>query len=517
MQNVAGGNRTTTSEVLLSGKEQNTPASAPVMTEALTNTEALKELLISYGQKPTTDKTALMATLAEAGLPSDKASFLKLNQIFQLFNLIGTEAGLQANIDKAVFALKNDLPTNMDSVKNLHAFLSEGAAVSKNIDELFLALSNAPKNAAIEQIIQIFSENSLYTGRGQSSGMTLGEANNPVPAGEGFIGANQGAVIAGGAVNTMTSETMVQTTSVNQLNFAEIFSALPTEGRAEFLQSLAETLGRAESMNNPSQALKAAAEHLTKVLNLSQPLSEAEAFAMLSLISKEMPEAGGLLNNLVKGLSSPPVTVASPDKVINFEPLERAFENMRLSPFENDRGALEEVLNSLKYKTEEAIKVIAATNEEIPAALTKSLENINNNLSFMDQLKTCVYVPIPLNTHLGHAEGELYIFKDGRAGGSKGAAKTALIGLNTVSLGRVEAYIHKDENRLNLQFRLGEIFAAELISKHHKELVELLESAGLKLLSLSSISLSEPFSMLDNNSVSGAEIKLSEHRFDIKA
>jgi len=64
---------------------------------------------------------------------------------------------------------------------------------------------------------------------------------------------------------------------------------------------------------------------------------------------------------------------------------------------------------------------------------------------------------------------------------------------------------------------LGEIFAAELISKHHKELVELLESAGLKLLSLSSISLSEPISMLDNNSVSRAEIKLSEHRFDIKA
>jgi len=521
---VGGTSTTNTSGAGVVNTNVNHAAAASAQAERapVTNTEALKELLISYGQKPAEDNISLIRALIEAGLSPDKGNFLKLNQALKLFNIVSEEGGSQANIDKAIFALKNNLPTTMESAQKFQAFIGEAGNVSNNIEELFSSLNSAPKNSAVEQIMRIFA-NSLPRGFGALSLNGAEPETAQAAAAKATVistGATaEGAVAKTGAepaahnvaTGTLGAEHGRQA-AVQDASLTALQDGLPAEVRGELVRELAEILSRPGSTASPEQTEKLVADFLAKQLNSAKPFSESELLSVLGQLSKERPEIAGLLTRLMQRLDSGARTP------INQAEFERAFEGFRLKPPENEPRLLEETLNSLKFKSEEALKIANNSPEEVPAALTKALENITNNLSFIDQLKTCVYIPIPLNTPTGHAEGELYIFKDGGRGSSgKRAAKTALIGLNTVSLGRVEAYIHKDENRLNLQFRLEETSTAELFSKHYNELIELLDSAGLKLVGLSTTGLDAPFTLTDAEESKRSEAKWPEHKFDIKA
>ena len=505
---------------------------ADTVQTAATKADALRELLISYGLKPGDDNILLMRTLMEAGLPSDRGSFLKLNQALKLFTLVGGGESLAESIDKAVFAFKNDLPPTVKGAQRFQAFLGEAGNVSKNLDAVLDGIKTAPKNAALEEIMKVFVQSSPEGGGAKSPAEAITAA-----LADGALGSTA----AGSSVNSAGAAFSAENTGFSGPpqfwagsaagvagqntgpgpNITNFLNSISAEERSDFLRGLMETADTSGHFRRdalPDLILRAAG-FLTKQLNPPQPFTEAEARQILGQIFKDMPEAAEAFTSLSRVINSGGGSALGEAgaNIPGQAELTRAFEGLRLAPFENDHKALEEALNNLKFKTEEALKIARNSPDEVPAALSRALENITNNLSFIDQLKTCVYIPIPLNTPTGHTEGELYIFKDGKAGGGKGGAKTALIGLNTVNLGRVEAYIHKEENRLNIQFRLGEAFAAELLSKHSRELTELMESAGLKLVSLSTTGLEAPFRIIDAEKSAVGEVKLSEHRVDLKA
>jgi len=473
---------------------------------ANTSATALKDLLISFGQSPGDDNVALIRTLAESGLPSDKGSFLKLNQALKLFNLL-TDGENSGNIEKAIFALKNDMPANLESVEKFQAFLGEAGNVSRNLAAIQDILTNAPRTLALEQIMRIFAD-AVPTGQGNS----VKQPNN-VPL-SGSLEPLTSPINTGAAASTTITAPGGEQAPINS-HLQELLS-LPPDMRGEFTRGLSEILARPPLLGGGTDFQAVAAE-LGKFLNSSQPLTESTARELLGQLIKEMPEFTRSSGNLAEFTSSPSTESPSNRPPITLPELTRAFEALRLAPQENSLGLLEEALNNLKFKTEEALKIANNSSDEIPAALYRALENINSNLSFIEQLKTCVYIPIPLSLPTGHTEGELYIFKDGRNKGSKGGAKTALIGLNTVSIGRVEAYIQKEDNRLNLQFRLEDPKTSNLIKEHSNELIELLERANLKLTALSTTGLDAPFNILQKEPDSRSGYKLSEHSFDIKA
>ncbi|MCL2566009.1 MAG: flagellar hook-length control protein FliK [Defluviitaleaceae bacterium] len=466
------------------------------------STTALKDLLISFGQSPGEDNIAIIRALSESGLPSDKGSFLKLNQALKLFNLL-TGGENSGNLDKAIFTIKNDLPANLESVEKFQAFLGEAGNVSKNLTIVQETLINAPHTPAIEQIMRIFTD-SLPGGQGNA--LLSSEAAPPVITGTPLAAplASQGDVPP--IINSQLREIL----------------SLPPDTRGELIKGLSEILAR-PPLPGGGIDFQAVTTEIAKFSNSSQPLTESAAKELITQLFKEMPELthiAGISGNMAEFVDLSSTTISSNRPPVTVPELIRAFESLRLTPQENSPQALEEALNNLKFKTEEALKIANNSNssDDIPAALSRALENINNNLSFIDQLKTCVYVPIPLNTPIGQTEGELYIFKDGRGKTSKSGAKTALIGLNTVSIGRVEAYIQKEDNRLNLQFRLENPNISNLIKEHTAELMELMDSANLKLIALSTTGLDTPFNLLqkepDERSV---KYKLSDYRFDTKA
>ena len=463
--------------------------------------QALKDLLVSFGQSPGEENISLIRTLAESGLPSDKGSFLKLNQALKLFNLL-SEGENPGNVEKAIFALKNDIPANLESVEKFQAFLGEAGNVSRNLATVQDILTNAPRTPALEQIMRIFTDS-----------LPMAQENlPPQPTNTSIPGSLQSAEApqAGSASASVSEQSLIN-------SYLQELLSLTPEVRGELLKGLSEILGKPLLVGGKPDFQAVTAE-LTKFLNSPQPLTESAAGELLSQLFKEMPEFGRTFGNLTEFANTASPEASSSRPPLNLPELARAFESLRLTPQENSPGALEETLNNLKFKTEEALKIANNSPDEIPAALNRALENINNNLSLIDQLKTCVYIPIPLNAPAGHNEGELYIFKDGRGKGAKGGAKSALIGLNTVSIGRVEAYIQKEDNKLNLQFRLEDPKTSDLIKKHTPELTELFESANLKLTALSITSLDTPFNIIQKEPEERSPAyKLSEYRFDVKA
>jgi len=428
----------------------------PVNAQAARSTEeALRELLVSYGLNTSSENVELMEKLLENGMPSDKESLLKLNQALKLFNMLNKGADAAENktlnLERALFTLKNQLPITQETVYKMDGFLSESKSISANIDIIMKELGAAEKSPALDEILRIFAQDSAE-GLMESSGNT--------------------------AQNKLAEGSLQEEAISTKIKPDENLSSQQKQALSDIMKDFIAD-SEDESLGGFMSKLESDGEGV--------PVTREQAFKAISENFSDNPEISKLLESII-GKNS-----VQEDSSAGIKDLFRKF---RLSPEENDMEKLEQILNELRQKAGEALKAAENADAKLPDYLTKALRDLNNNMEFIDQLKTCVYVPIPLNAPTGPAEGELYVFKDKRSKQKGKGAGSALIGLNTVNLGRVEAYVQKQENKLNLQFRLENMDINKLINTHAKTLINLLEAAGLKLTSLSIIPLDSAFDIL---------------------
>jgi len=388
-----------------------------------------------------------------------------------------------------LFALKNQLPITGETVYKMDGFLSESKSILSNMDIIMNELISAEKSPATDEILRIFtgeegfstSENAQLKPEISANILTEGSEAQPAISAEGA--ASQTAQNA----KTLPTDNLSQAQRQELLKLAEEFLVGGEKPDREAFFSKLNMLSEKGEFATREQAVKFIGESF-----------------------ENRPEILRQLNgNFERSVSEENNTAAK---------VENIFRKFKLNPEENNIEKLEQTLNEIKQKAGEAVKLMESMNSKLPDSLAKALKDLNNNLEFINQLRTCVYVPIPLNTPSGPAEGELYVFKDKRSKGKGGPAGSALIGLNTLNLGRVEAYMQKRENKLNLQFRLENMDINKVINSHAKTLMNLLDGAGLKLTSLSIIPLDAAFDILRKEpSAKEVSYDLGEKTFDTRA
>ena len=186
-----------------SAKAESAPAgegasALPVnMPDVQSNVEALKNLLVSYGLTVNKENIDIMQKLPENGMPSDKESVLKLNQAMKLFNMLdispNTADKAALNLEKALFALKNQLSITGETVYKMDGFLSESKSILSNMDIIMNELISAEKSPATDEILRIFtgeegfstSENAQLKPEISANILTEGSEAQPAIAAEG--------------------------------------------------------------------------------------------------------------------------------------------------------------------------------------------------------------------------------------------------------------------------------------------------------------------------------------------
>ena len=147
--------------------------------------------------------------------------------------------------------------------------------------------------------------------------------------------------------------------------------------------------------------------------------------------------------------------------------------------------------------------------------LGRIFSNIRDCLEFMDYINNYKqYLQIPFSLDGITHNAELFVFKDARSAKRNNGAASVLIGLDLHRLGRVEAFIVKDNNVLNFQFRTDRKGTMKLISKKFGGLQDELRTKGFLISGVSYKKIDEAFTVInDEKDLRETEANTKKHRY----
>ena len=171
---------------------------------------------------------------------------------------------------------------------------------------------------------------------------------------------------------------------------------------------------------------------------------------------------------------------------------------------------LNDYLNNLRDRLELIRQVISESPPtEANQRLLREAVTMYENLNFFTHMKNNMFLQLPLHINEHFTNAELYIMKDRRVRNQKDSnSHSALIAIDTGSLGRFEAYVQKDMYTVNIQFRIETEFAESLIKANIEKLGTALEQYGYRLDNCMYKHLTEAFTLEDtvkNDEIFGQE------------
>lgn len=118
------------------------------------------------------------------------------------------------------------------------------------------------------------------------------------------------------------------------------------------------------------------------------------------------------------------------------------------------------------------------------AAGAKSVQNLQNNVDFMNQMNHLfTYVQLPLKMAGNQAHGDLYVYTNKKSLANKDGNVSALLHLDMEHLGPMDVYVamQKSQNKVSTNFTLRDEAALDLVAKHIHILNERLEKRGYSM------------------------------------
>lgn len=156
--------------------------------------------------------------------------------------------------------------------------------------------------------------------------------------------------------------------------------------------------------------------------------------------------------------------------------------------------------------------------------LAKGLDNLNQNISFMNQLnETFTYLQIPIQMSGENAHGDLYVMTNKKKLMEKDGEITALLHLEMEALGTMDIHVTlKDTNSVKTHFMLADDATLDLISENIHILNERLEERGYSMTTDVSIKDDDDknkaiTAMLGRTGESRGDRLISKYSFDVKA
>ncbi|MBE6011696.1 MAG: flagellar hook-length control protein FliK [Lachnospiraceae bacterium] len=446
---------------------------------------SLTELLSGLNISGTEENMALILSLVKNRLPVSKENMQKLNQLVKLFKEGGEEgktAGSpDASLDKALFMLKNHMP--ISSYGKLERLLKGESGLIKSFTDILNIIENMEESPLKHALKAAFLEADVEA---PSPKTMLQEGTIPLPDRDMPLNING-----------------IPKTSPQEPNKTQ---GLPS---APFNQEEA-PLTENENINLPvPEDIHMEAEKAPEDKSLfKENIKQDKALA-----SAEKNIEGKIIIDEKEEMPFPVKKEGEPEKILSKE---EAIKKVLLK-FENPEE-INELLNDLRTKASKAEEIIEKSGGQRDEA-GRIINNFKENIEFLNEIKTCVYVPIPIHTSKGPMEGELYVFGE-KSAKKKGGAISALIALNTLNIGRIEAYIQKSEKRLNIQFRMNNMEAMTLLRKNTGILGNLLKEKGYEITALDVMEMEKAFNLISDEpgeKFGEAPQAFKDIKFDVKA
>ena len=398
----------------------------------------------------TANTTTIMKALDGAGLPKNEQNVTMVQHMMERGMSVQKDALLSMKrsvsqfsaspIEDVVTLRALKMPVNETNLTQLNAYKNGENQLMKPIMEMlseipntFEALVNAGETgkavALYKDVIQLFGEMP-----NQSVKQTDASGNPVVLKPEDAMQGEQGKVILDANV-------------AQNVNFGEN-SEFSTAQLKQLLQKFGLENGQIEAVlkDNPSKqsVMKLLSDHISNSRVLTEEsLTEIFKDPVFKLFMKE---AGDELSTL------------SPKEISQHENIDNLYEHLQ--------KRADKILENLAGKED--------------FALVKSAQNFKANVNFMNQVNQMYqYVQLPLKFTESHANGELYVYGNGKKLSLEDGNVSALLHLDMEHLGTVDIHVEMNpQKQVKTNFYFEDEAMLDFIYEHIDMLNERLEKRG---------------------------------------
>ena len=398
----------------------------------------------------TANTTTIMKALDGAGLPKNEQNVTMVQHMMERGMSVQKDALLSMKrsvsqfpsspIEDVVTLRALKMPVNETNLTQLSAYKNGENQLMKPIMEMlsevpntFDALVNAGETgkavSLYKDVIQLFGEMT-----NQSVKQTDASEKQVVLKPEDALQGEQGKVI-------------LDTNVAENVNFGEN-SEFSTAQLKQLLQKFGLENGQIEAVlkDNPSKqsVMKLLSDHISNSRGLTEEsLTEIFKDPVFKLFMKE---AGDELSTL------------SPKEIAQHENIDNLYEHLQ--------KRADKILENLAGKED--------------FALVKSAQNFKANVNFMNQVNQMYqYVQLPLKFTESHANGELYVYGNGKKLSLEDGNVSALLHLDMEHLGTVDIHVEMNpQKQVKTNFYFDDEAMLDFIYEHIDMLNERLEKRG---------------------------------------
>ncbi len=451
--------------------------------------EAIANTILSLGISPDNDSINIAKELNAAGLPLTKENMDKASQLLSNFKASGITP------EKAVYILKNNIPPVENNLSSLQQLTDENYKITSSIRDI---IDNMPE-IKDQRLLQAITK-----------GLERTDAKyNPAasPIADELTSVQQ---------NANPSDTSVK------INAKELLQNIITQLSDKITSNNTEALR--QFLNNSSFAQK------LQNFIASQPANKMDAEKIIDFIKTqlkdipEQPEKKQFMQSIFKELDK-----LNKNELLNAnnnsiedtkKHINKLFSKALLDVEAGDltQGAVKNSYKELYEKLDVIKQEIAASTYPLKEQFTDKLDNIQNNLRFMNEASNyAAYLQIPVSLKGSDKTVELYILK--REGSKKKLDPenmTVFVSLDTQNLGRVDSLISVSRKSVMINFKLEDKKLSEAFSSNYNELFNSLEEIGFKLVGMNFGLIKDKINLVNAQKVIKREIGSNRISIDYK-
>lgn len=263
-----------------------------------------------------------------------------------------------------------------------------------------------------------------------------------------------------------------------------------------------------------------------KAVEAEKSMFDAKSF--LKLVEDSMEQTGKCVVYEKTGNTNEKAAVNTTEEVSNSlntdkkvtSELKNEIEKLfvKLEDIESEKKLdLEKNIKSLGEKLDKIKEEINTQNLPNKEVLIQKVDNIINQLKFIDDIRSFgYYVPIPLKLNGNLGEADLYVLKRNKNKKISPDDATVFLALDTINMGRVETLLSVSKKTISLNMRLEEKEYEDYIKTRFIDLYNMLSQNGYKLTDIKYRITSEPTNIFNINKVAKDMMSSQSRGVDIR-
>lgn len=478
---------------------------APLYTNTA-NTATILRALSAASMPETAGNIEMVARMMEEGMPIDKESILNMSR--QIMDFPGQDPASIIQLTKL------ELPVTAENIEQFeqyvnanHQILGSAHTIAEELPQVFQELVQEGQGdkalAFYEAALAAFTEDEGEEG----AVVTLRPGQEPAKE-EGAEQISQGIQATDTPGN---SETEAAGNVQNPQNVQNLYNPQNVQNLQNPQNVETEAAGKAAQIPLPEQtandepaASTKAGSEAARNTETGQPVLTREQWEGLSDslrrmgVTEETTEQikeGTLppkeVLNLIKNLLPKAMRGEIPEKDMQrllggkeFQTLlkEEIGRQWTIEPREvADKKQVEQLYERIREQTARLTQALE-TAGKVDTPVAKSVQNLQNNVDFMNQMNHLyTYVQLPLKMLGNEAHGDLYVYTNKKNLAAKDGQVSALLHLDMEHLGPLDVYVTMKDKQVATNFTVADDDVLSLIEEHIDILNQRLTSRGYSL------------------------------------